>query len=1161
MRASQLRGALLCTRRYLRVAASTCALGLLLNACGGNDSADTSHNTSLPVTISGADGASVSLRALPREAKNQATVRVARDGTGAPLLGDGYTPLGAVYQFTPLGWIEEAIEIRVPFAASETGDAPHLLIAQPGGDWTEVGNARVEGLFMVARVPQLAYATVAASTTPTSTSDRIRALGARITGTTSTSPLALGFDADTTTPALPAPGSDGIVSVASPTSLGLKLQYALPLGCKVAPVVSVDAVVWNPITKKLKAVALGSRSVAGNTGSAAYTQPLSASDNGTWVFASLAYCKEPGRLLPRYAVLSAGPALVVNIGTTTPTPPPAITSAPLDVSVVEGTTASFSVTATGDALSYEWQRSNDGGATYAPAGAANAPSYSLTTALADNNALFRVKVSNANGSTTSTPAKLTVSQKVIAPTVTSDPANQTVIEGETASFSVGGTGQPAPAIQWQQRAAANADAEAGWADVAGATGSTYTTAASAVSQSGAQYRALLRNAGGVAATLPATLVVNAQVIAPAIVTAPVSQSAEANFFASFNVEATGTSPLSYQWFKNGAAISGANANSVLVYAEPADVGQSYVITVEVTNSAGKAVSAPANLTVTTASTTLIKAAEGGSVSGPAGSSVQIPAGALTTDTSIGVRSLASGAVPIPADVVAFGDAFEITPAGTVFSQPVVVTLPLPATIPDGQAFAIVEIDSATSSGILSLSNGHGTPKPAIGPATNLQRLSKASGVGVPRALATTGVVASKVRCAGQAIGTEAVSFLSLVAGAKVPALVPVELCQGYGYLPPAPSDGLPADTFEGCGANDAIYPNTETINTSPELTLKNRHVFCEKFRNFFGVAKVDFDNPEQNASLGDAEIETLVTVYGESNRLSKTFEFRFRVLKYTPSGTEPDSVNPPNHRIGVNINCNFNESNFPGSCSKDQKEITLPMRVSANWSTPLSIPVRIEVPTSPGQAVFAPGVDFVYSAVGSPYLARYQLPMSRGVSFPSLRCDKGLAKKRTEGCVFTDASAVFALKSSDGVPKSRQHIQDVFAIQPEVIPGRWQLKPGTYAFTARSDALFRTRDISTIDANRAASNARCKRDFGPPPVATVPQSCPVVTDPDEDQGPCDCDEYPFASTIEGARGKSDNEFSVRRISSSDNQLAGSKLGGFYLKQRVIDNDKFWVAVP
>lgn len=374
----------------------------MLNACGGNNAAKTGSNASLPVTISGADGASVSLRALPRETASQATVRIARDGTGAPLLGESYTPLGAVYQFTPLGWVEESIEIRVPFANSETTDAPRLLIAQPSGDWTEVAAARVDGHFMVARVPQLAYATVAASTEPTSTTDRVRALEARITGNPSASPLALGFDADTTTPALPAPGSDGVVTVASPTSLGLKLQYALPSGCKVAPVVAVDAVVWNPITKKLKAVALGSRSVASNTGSTAYTQPLSASDNGTWVFASLAYCKEPGRLLPRYAVVSAGPGLVINIGSSTPTPPPTITAAPLDASVVEGTAASFSVTATGDALSYEWQRSNDGGATYSPVAAATAPSYALTAVLADNNTLFRVKVSNANGSTTST---------------------------------------------------------------------------------------------------------------------------------------------------------------------------------------------------------------------------------------------------------------------------------------------------------------------------------------------------------------------------------------------------------------------------------------------------------------------------------------------------------------------------------------------------------------------------------------------------------------------------------------------------------------------------------------------------------------------------------------------------------------------------------------
>ena len=79
-----------------------------------------------------------------------------------------------------------------------------------------------------------------------------------------------------------------------------------------------------------------------------------------------------------------------------------IAAAPQDIGVTAGNAANFSVTAQGTSLSYAWQRSNDGGATYAPV-AGTAASLSLVAALTDNGALFRVKVSNAGGSVTSTP--------------------------------------------------------------------------------------------------------------------------------------------------------------------------------------------------------------------------------------------------------------------------------------------------------------------------------------------------------------------------------------------------------------------------------------------------------------------------------------------------------------------------------------------------------------------------------------------------------------------------------------------------------------------------------------------------------------------------------------------------------------------------------------
>ncbi|WP_265923374.1 NucA/NucB deoxyribonuclease domain-containing protein [Cupriavidus nantongensis] len=50
---------------------------------------------------------------------------------------------------------------------------------------------------------------------------------------------------------------------------------------------------------------------------------------------------------------------------------------------------------------------------------------------------------------------------------------------------------------------------------------------------------------------------------------------------------------------------------------------------------------------------------------------------------------------------------------------------------------------------------------------------------------------------------------------------------------------------------------------------------------------------------------------------------------------------------------------------------------------------------------------------------------------------------------------------------------------------------------------------------------------------------------------CDCDEYPFASTYEGAFQNRETT-SAKYILSSDNRAVGSALSAFYSRQRVLD---------
>jgi hypothetical protein len=87
--------------------------------------------------------------------------------------------------------------------------------------------------------------------------------------------------------------------------------------------------------------------------------------------------------------------------------------------------------------------------------------------------------------------------------------------------------------------------------------------------------------------------------APQIATQPANQTAAVGQTATFAVVATGSAPLSYQWSKNGTAISGATSASYITPpAAAADNGSQF--SVRVANSAGSTTSASATLTVTAA---------------------------------------------------------------------------------------------------------------------------------------------------------------------------------------------------------------------------------------------------------------------------------------------------------------------------------------------------------------------------------------------------------------------------------------------------------------------------------------------------------------------------------------------------------------------------------
>ena len=222
----------------------------------------------------------------------------------------------------------------------------------------------------------------------------------------------------------------------------------------------------------------------------------------------------------------------------------AITTDPVSASACPGGSASFSVTATGTGLTYNWQVSTDGGLTWSslipPVNTATLNLTGVTAAM--NNNQYRCGV-NGSGACTATginsnAATLTVSGAVA---ITSQPANASVCTGNNATFTVTASGAGIT-YSWQ----VSTDGGLTWTDVTPAVNTaTLTITGVTAAQNNNQYRAVIGGtcAAGTINSSAATLTINT----PASVTSqPANTSACIGGNANFTVTASG-SGLSYNW--------------------------------------------------------------------------------------------------------------------------------------------------------------------------------------------------------------------------------------------------------------------------------------------------------------------------------------------------------------------------------------------------------------------------------------------------------------------------------------------------------------------------------------------------------------------------------------------------------------------------------------
>jgi hypothetical protein len=162
------------------------------------------------------------------------------------------------------------------------------------------------------------------------------------------------------------------------------------------------------------------------------------------------------------------------------------------------------------------------------------------------------------------------------------PTNQAVVLGDTATFYVQGGGCPPPSYQWYFNGSA----------LPGATRSVCQITNAQRTDAGS-YSALLSNpAWGGHTSAAAILTI---IVEPIVTSQPQPQTAYVGTSVNFQVGASGARPLTYQWFFNDRSIAGAADASLTM--TNVQLSQSGNYAVVITNPYGAVTSTPASLTV------------------------------------------------------------------------------------------------------------------------------------------------------------------------------------------------------------------------------------------------------------------------------------------------------------------------------------------------------------------------------------------------------------------------------------------------------------------------------------------------------------------------------------------------------------------------------------
>ncbi|MBK8914899.1 MAG: immunoglobulin domain-containing protein [Phycisphaerales bacterium] len=242
-----------------------------------------------------------------------------------------------------------------------------------------------------------------------------------------------------------------------------------------------------------------------------------------------------------------------------------ISQQPSSAVLCSGSRLTLSTAASGLSVQYQWRRGSEILTNGGRISGANSPTLVIDPLqVGDAAPDYHCVISSACGGAVTSSASVTV---LTTPQIATHPTDQTACPSAPVQFTVAANGSAPLAYQWRFGGANIVNGP----NVSGATSATLTIHAVDGSHVGAAaYTCVVTNSCGSATSSAASLTMTP---GPSITTQPTAAVSCGLEPVTFSVVAAGTSPLTYQWERNGQPIAGATDATLIIPAQ--DVSSGY----------------------------------------------------------------------------------------------------------------------------------------------------------------------------------------------------------------------------------------------------------------------------------------------------------------------------------------------------------------------------------------------------------------------------------------------------------------------------------------------------------------------------------------------------------------------------------------------------------